>query len=181
MIDPAPDEPANTAGLSGGILTAVFVAVVAVGVLLSGVGRAPDRAEVGSRAPALTITTFDGKTFDLADHIEGGGGPVLVNLWASWCEPCRREFPSLSAFADAHPGVTVLGVAVRDQHDLALAFVEEMEPSFLVAFDGDDTINEAYPVFSLPGTFVIDHRGIVVDIVLGELTPVRLDEIALDL
>jgi cytochrome c biogenesis protein CcmG, thiol:disulfide interchange protein DsbE len=168
------------AGLSGGLLTVIFVAAIAVGVLASGLGGAPDRAEVGSTAPPLTVTGFDGTPFNLQAHVDGGGGPVLLNLWASWCEPCRREFPALSAFAAMNPGVTVVGVAVRDQLDDARAFAFEMQPSFLVAFDEGDLVNESYPVFSLPGTFIVDRNGVITDFVIGELTPARLSAIDFD-
>ncbi len=170
----------HRAGLSGGLLTVIFIVAIAVGVFVSGLGRAPARAEVGNTAPPLEVTGFDGTRFDLGAHVDAGGGPVLLNLWASWCEPCRREFPALSEFADAHPEVTVVGVAVRDQFADARAFAFEMQPSFLVAFDDGDTVNEAYPVFSLPGSFVIDRNGVVVDFVIGELTPARLAAIEFD-
>ncbi|CAN5771238.1 hypothetical protein BH23ACT5_BH23ACT5_02780 [soil metagenome] len=177
--DPS-DLTSRRAGLSGGLLTIIFVTAIAIGIFASGLGRAPDRAEVGTDAPRFTVTGFDGTAFDLEAHIDADGGPVLLNLWASWCEPCRREFPALSAFADANPDITVVGLAVRDQPDDARAFVAEMNPSFMVAFDIDDIVNEAYPVFSLPGSFVIDREGTVTDFVIGELTTARLNDIDFD-
>jgi thiol-disulfide isomerase/thioredoxin len=170
-----PDDLPGRAGLTGGVLTAIFVAVVLVGAVVAWVWRDSGVAEVGRPAPALAITTFDGEVFDLVQHFSEGGGPVLLNLWASWCEPCKEEFPALSEYAVRHPDVTVVGVAVRDQEDAARAFAEEMSPAFPVGWDRDRVVEEAYPSFGLPSTFLIDSRGVVVDIVLAQLTPERLD------
>lgn len=172
--DGLPEPPPARAGLAGGWLTAIFVAVVAAGAIFAVLGDTPEVAEVGRRAPAVVFTSFDGEAIDLADHVASGEGPVLLNLWASWCEPCKREFPALSTFAQANPGITVVGVAVQDQFEPARAFAEEMEPTFLVGWDAEDSVRDAYPSFGLPATFLIDAEGVVTDIVLAELTPERL-------
>lgn len=183
-----PDDVPARAGLAGGILAAIFLVVVAIGALVSWLtrddGMLGDQdnsgmvVDVGQPAPALTVTTFDGDVFDLGDHISMGRGPVLLNLWASWCEPCKREFPALSEYAATTPGVTVVGVAVQDQRDAARAFATEMDPRFLVGWDDDGSVRDAYPTFGLPATFLIDSQGIVVDIILAELTPGRLDSMS---
>lgn len=165
------------AGLSGGVLSGLFVVVVALGAAVAWLSNDGAVAEVGARAPALTITTFDGEVFDLVDHIRFDRGPVLINLWASWCEPCKREFPVLSEFARSHPEVTVVGVAVQDQLEAARAFAEENQPDFMVGWDRDDSIRDAYPSFGLPTTFVIDRNGTVVDVILAELTAERMESI----
>lgn len=175
------DEPEPTplrAGLSGGVLSGLFVVVVIAGVLIASLwGEQDTVAEVGRPAPALAFNTFDGELFDLVDHVRFERGPVLVNLWASWCEPCKREFPVLSEFATAHPDVTVVGIAVQDQLDSARAFAADNDPAFTVGFDADGSVREAYPSFGLPATFVIDRHGTVVDIILAELTEDRMESI----
>lgn len=167
-------ETAPRAGLSGGILTALFVAVVAIGTGVAFLGRGPATAEIGRPAPEFSLQAFGGGTFDLAEHLDRAGGPVLLNLWASWCEPCRREFPTLSQWAAAHPEVTVVGVAVQDTEKDARAFASSMQPSYQVGWDGDGSVRAAYPSFGLPASYVIDADGVVVDVVLAELTPDRL-------
>lgn len=175
-----PEDGSERAGLSGGLLSGIFLLVVAVGVLVSWL--LPDRqsatAAVGQPAPALAIVTFEGETFDMVDHFQRGGGPVLLNLWASWCEPCIREFPVLSEFAADNPDVTVVGVAVQDQEEDARSFAQQLDPEFPVGWDSDDSIRDAYPSFGLPATFAIGPDGTVTDIVLAELTPDRLERIS---
>lgn len=175
MTSDTPTEQTEArAGLSGGALTAIFVAVVGLGLLYAWLQGGPAVAEVGRPAPPLTVEAFSGATFDLDQHFASDGGPILLNLWASWCEPCKREFPALSDYAEANPGVTVVGVAVQDRLEPARDFAQEMQPSFLVGLDADGTVRDAYPSFGLPATFLIDANGTVIEIVLAELTPERL-------
>lgn len=173
------DTAADRAGLSGGLLSGIFIALVAIGAMVAWLipdGQGPT-ATKGEPAPAIAFVTFEGETFDMAEHFSRDRGPVLLNLWASWCEPCLREFPVLSQFALDHPDVTVVGVAVQDQEDAARSFAQELEPDFAVGWDSDGSIREAYPSFGLPATFAIDSDGVVTDIVLAELTPERIEGI----
>lgn len=173
------DDPPEGAGLSGGLLSAVFLVVVAVGALAAWIlsdGREA-AAAVGKEAPAFELATFEGDAFDLEGHLREGQGPVLLNLWASWCEPCVREFPLLSEYAEETPAVTVVGVAVQDRQEAARKFVTETRPRFVVGWDADGSIRDAYPSFGLPTTFVIDSNGVVSEIIPAELTRERLRSI----
>lgn len=172
-IEESPEAPPR-AGLSGGILTLIFVVVVAAGAWAASLTRTPAAAEIGREAPPLAFDTFDGGRFELAGHEAATNGPILLNLWASWCLPCRREFPLLSEYALANPDITVVAVAVQDQYEHARDFYTEMNPSFIVGWDGDGSVRAAYPSFGLPATFLIDSQGMVRDVVLAELTPERL-------
>lgn len=177
-----PESSPDRAGVRGGLLAGVFLIVVGVGALLAWllpVGEAATAA-TGQPAPAISFVTFEGEAFDLADHFRREEGPVLLNLWASWCKPCLREFPLLSRFAEENPEVTVVGVAVQDQEDAARAFVEDMDPGFVTGWDSDGSIRDAYPTFGLPATFVIDSDGVISDIILAELTAERLDSISFE-
>lgn len=122
-------------------------------------------ATLGGPAPEFVVPIIGGGQFDLADHI-GGNGPVVINQWASWCTPCREEIPDISAFADANPNVTVVGVAVEDSESQATAFAEEINATYELAL-GDPQFEDAYPRLGLPVTYVIDSSGTVVEIFNG--------------
>jgi thiol-disulfide isomerase/thioredoxin len=88
-----------------------------------------------------------------------GARPTVVNMWASWCGPCRQEMPAVQRFATSHPGVRVIGVAVNDQVDDARAFAKEVGVRFPLGFDADNQVADAYAVSGLPTTVVLDRTG----------------------
>lgn len=128
-------------------------------------------AEIGSPAPDFTVELTEGGSFTLLDH---RGGPVVVNLWASWCVPCRTEIPAISAFAAAHPDVVVIGVAVEDADDASRAFAKEIGAGYPLAL-GTSAFEDAYPRIGLPATYVLDERGVVTDIYNGIIDEEILD------
>lgn len=140
----------------------MFVLVVAVGLLIGWLFRAApgDVAEVGSEAPDFTVEVIDGGTFTLS---EARGQPVVLNLWASWCDPCRKEIPSISEYADANPDVTVIGVAVNDVDDDSREFAAEIGASYPLAL-GNREVEDKYPLLGLPGTYILDANGVVTDL-----------------
>ena len=155
-------------------LTGVFVGVIVVGLLLGWLLRSGETevAAVGSPAPDFTVPLISGGTFTLSEH----DSVVVVNQWASWCIPCRTEIPEISAFADANPDVTVVGVAVEDTPDAARDFAREVMASYDLGL-GNVEFESAYPRLGLPVTYVIDERGRVSDIVNGIVTREALEEL----
>jgi thiol-disulfide isomerase/thioredoxin len=134
-------------------------------------------AEVGELAPDFTVDLLDGGVFRLADHLAEDGRPLVINLWASWCVPCREEMPDLSDFARSHPDLSVVGVAVEDNLEDATAFGEEIGPAYPLAF-GNEQFEEAYPNFGLPVTYFLDGAGVITDVHNGILTGETLEEMA---
>jgi thiol-disulfide isomerase/thioredoxin len=132
-------------------------------------------AAVGSEAPNFTVELLDGGSFVLEDHLTDDGRPLVLNLWASWCLPCRTEMPEISDFASAHPEVAVLGVAVEDVLDDSQAFANELSRSYPLAF-GSNEFREAYPSVGLPATFIIEPDGTVSSIVNGIVDQESLEE-----
>lgn len=109
------------------------------------------------------------------------GTPVVMNLWASWCEPCRREMPLLEEIAKRYEGeVVILGIDVRDAPQNAIDFVEEVGVTYPIVRDPDVELAEPLtgePSPGLPQTFFVDenwrYSG---DPVLGELSEEQLTE-----
>jgi peroxiredoxin len=143
-------------------------ALLALAALL-GVGAAgaagPDRPmqaiEALPKAPSLVLPDEEGnKTWRLSDL---RGKVVLVNFWATWCPPCRKELPSMERlwrqFKDE--GLVVLGVNVGETGDEVFAFSKGLETplTFPLLLDEDSAVAQSWPVKGLPTTFLIDKQG----------------------
>lgn len=130
-------------------------------------------AQVGEPAPDFTVEVIDGGTFTLSDH---RGSPVVVNLWASWCPPCREEIPDISAFASANPDIAIVGVAVEDVERTARDFAAEIDASYPLALATAD-FEEAYPNLGLPATYIVDENGVVSQVHNGIVNEETLAEL----
>lgn len=144
---------------------AVLFAFIAAAAIL-GHASAADEAraapEIGAAAPALVLTALDGTTFDLAKL---RGKVVLVNYWATWCGPCRKEMPKLDAFYRRYHrrGLEIIGISIDFQRDFAkvrkavqaLAYPTAVAKA--ITDDGFDTPK------GVPITWVIDVDGKVRD------------------
>ncbi len=104
------------------------------------------------------------------------GTPVVVNLWASWCEPCEREMPMLSAAAVDERDVQFLGIDTLDSRSGAEAFIAEYAVPFPSLFDPDASVRTELGSFGLPVTVFFDADGNQVAKVDGELSQSTLDE-----
>lgn len=149
------------------------LAVGAVATWLGGPGTVDhQRLDAGPRSGPASAFTLP----DLADPAatvtlsEFRGRPVVVNFWASWCVPCRREMPRLAAAARRLDGrVSFVGVNYRDQRNDALAFVRQTAVPYRSGFDGDGAVGTSYGIYGLPTTVFIDARGRIVGRYLGEM------------
>ena len=106
------------------------------------------------------------------------GRVVLVNVWATWCDPCREEMPLINELAGrgAKDGYSVLGIAVEDTRAAIVEYVRAAKLNFPVALDLNSTVKRSYRIFGPPATFFIDHQGTIRDIVLGPMTAERARE-----
>jgi cytochrome c biogenesis protein CcmG/thiol:disulfide interchange protein DsbE len=155
------------------ILLALAIAVATTAAILWLVGSrsGSDSAHVavGSRAPAISGTTLDGGTFDLASL---AGHPVLINFWGPSCVPCRDEFPLLEAKLTQHAadGFAVVGVLTDDPPEPARAFVAQYGATWPTVLDPAQSAKAAYRVAARPQSYFVDAEGIVRSIQIGEVT-----------
>jgi len=107
-------------------------------------------------APTLALPDMDGKIVDLARY---RGKLVLVNFWATWCPPCRKEFPSLGRVRKLFKASEFEVLAVNVGEDTETVFSFAGAPDFPVLFDRDSAAMARWPVKGLPTTLVIDRQG----------------------
>lgn len=124
----------------------------------------------GERAAPFSVNLFSGEQFDLERHLASDSRPVFLNLWASWCLPCRKEMPAIDASAMRHPGVMFLGIAVQDDPIAAQAFAEEIGVTYPLAFDEGEIVDARYPSFGLPVSFIISEDGFILEQIFGEVS-----------
>lgn len=134
-------------------------------------------AWVGRPAPALTLPRLgDGALLSIESL---RGRPVIVNFWASWCEPCVRELPALQTFAARHDGPAdplVLAVNVGEEEATIRSFLDENDVSNLtVLLDRDMVAGDAWGARGLPMTFLLDPEGQVLAAQAGEITLAALE------
>lgn len=149
----------------------MFVGVVIVGLLVAWLLGDLGGTEV---APDFTVELLDGGSFTLSEHLAEDGRPLILNLWAHWCAPCRAEMPAISDYATAHPEIAVLGVAVEDVREKAAEFAEEVQVSYPLGFD-ESEFRDLYPTIGLPGTYFINPDGTVAGVINGIVTEESLE------
>lgn len=123
---------------------------------------------VGEPAPALAGTALDGSPLSLADY---RGRPVILNFWASWCGPCKDEFPLLKQALAAHEadGLAIVGVLFKDEPGAAAAFVASQGAGWPTVTDPDGAAATAWKVVAPPQTYFIDRSGVVRERQIGEV------------
>lgn len=128
-------------------------------------------------APNLTGSTLDGEPFALSDHL---GEVVVLNVWASWCAPCRAEAQDLQAVStEVGPeGVQFVGLNTRDSQAAAQAFVDRFGVTYPNVVDTDGSrqllFHDTLPPAAIPSTIVIDRQGRVAGRAIGEVDRSRL-------
>ncbi|MDK1118335.1 MAG: TlpA disulfide reductase family protein [Anaerolineae bacterium] len=119
-------------------------------------------------APDFTLDTTLGESITLSDL---RGQSVLVNLWATWCGPCRAEMPAIQKLYDEYKaqGFTVLAVNMtyQDNPFEVVPFVKEHNLTFPILLDETGEVGKKYQLRSLPSSFFIDSNGIIQEVIIG--------------
>ncbi|MBP5327554.1 MAG: AhpC/TSA family protein [Bacteroidales bacterium] len=118
------------------------------------------KSKVGSPFIDTPMVGMDGKPAKLSDYI-GKGEYVLVDFWASWCKPCRQGMPMLQEVAKKNPNLKVLGIAVSDKEDEALAAIKEMKITWPVLFDQPAASAQAYGLSAIPAMILFSPDGTI--------------------
>jgi peroxiredoxin len=124
--------------------------------------------QTGFQAPDFSLETADGEQFTLSAL---RGRPVLVNLWASWCGPCRAEMPAMERIFDQYKnqGFIVLAVNATNQDSVqaAVGFGEAHDLTFPLLMDLDGQVSAEYQLRALPSSYFIGPDGIIQEVVIG--------------
>jgi cytochrome c biogenesis protein CcmG/thiol:disulfide interchange protein DsbE len=148
----------------------VLVLVAFVGLLafrLWDTNTTEQRAD--GMAPEFTFTTFEGETISLAD-LKGKG--VVLNFWASWCDPCRDEAELLETAwrREQENGIVFIGLDYLDQEPAAKAYLEEFDITYPNGPDLQSQAARRYGIKGVPETYFISPEGEIVQTVIGPLT-----------
>lgn len=182
----SPDETPTTRGWHRLWWVVAAVSVLGLGVVLTAGLRFEGTGEGAATGPATQVKdeaaaplagrTLDGGRFDLADL---RGQVVVVNVWASWCAPCREELPLLAETARqwSGKGLSVVGLNVRDKDAAARQMLAETGAENLtVVTDPEGTLAVDWGVVGVPETFVVDRDGHVRVRAMGVVTRQWLDQ-----
>ena len=187
----SPPQPKTTVNVPILVVGLLFIAGL-VGVLASGFGKDPrdvfetrlveEDAAPEDRLPAInfSLPTLDGETVTLSGL---QGQPVVLNFWATWCQPCKLEHPYVLAAAEAYQpaGVIFLGVLHQDEPALARRYLKQAGQAFPTVYDDDNSTSIDYGVSGVPETFVIDAQGRIAKKFVGPVSPGEIEAVLKEL
>ncbi len=117
---------------------------------------------IGAPAPDYAAVSLDGAPVSLADQRENGR-VVLVNIWATWCKPCRQEIPALDTLYRRHSaaGLVIAGVSidVQGERDKIAAFARDLGASYPLWHDPDDRVSTTFLAIGVPASYLIGRDG----------------------
>jgi peroxiredoxin len=133
----------------------------------------------GDPVPSFGAPVLDGDSLHLASL---AGQPVMLNIWATWCAPCREEMPQLQALHEqlGPRGLRILGVSIdsRGSEPTIRRFVEEGGYTFTILHDPADAVSREFRTIGVPETFLIDGDGRLVRRWIGKFDPLAEDVVA---
>jgi peroxiredoxin/uncharacterized coiled-coil protein SlyX len=129
---------------------------------------------MGAIAPDFTLTGLTGEQVTLSQF---RGRPVVINFWATWCVPCRREMPAFQRAFETHQmdELVILAVNFEEGSDLVRPFVKELGITFEILYDSQAEVAKTYQVTGLPRTVFVDRQGVIQHIQVGEVQETLLE------
>jgi cytochrome c biogenesis protein CcmG, thiol:disulfide interchange protein DsbE len=154
---------------SGLVALCVAASLVALAVVASGsAGSAGTAPAPAAPAFSLPVLGHSGQKVALSDY---AGRPLIVNFFASWCEPCQQETPLLARFyRTEHGKVAIVGLDENDVLGSAMSFTHKEGVGYPVGFDPEVIAASAYGVAGLPQTFFLNAKHRIVDRIFGAVT-----------
>ncbi len=144
-------------------------------VVLPSDGIATNTKLAGQQLPKVELTTFTGEKISTQTLT---GAPIIINIWYSTCEPCRRELPVLaSAAAQYLDQVRFVGVNIKDSASVAKEFAAEYGVKFELLLDTNGSFISELGIATAPVTLAINAQGVIIDQVAGEISAGELDEL----
>ena len=150
-------------------LLILIILLVGVGfVIYQNLAKDVESVQVKKKAPDFTMTTLAGDEVTLS-QLEGKG--VLINFWATYCEPCIREMPTIQAQYEKYKdkGIEVIGINTGENEVTVTGYVNRLGVQFPIILDKNYKIVDLYQTGPLPRSIFIDKEGYVQSIILGEM------------
>lgn len=137
-------------------ICSVFAKIITIALLSSSIEVAA--LDVGQLAPDFTLKNTQGENLNLAEQ---RGQIIVINFWASWCGPCRKEMPILQTLHNKYSslGAAVWGVNVEQENQAGKDFLADLQLDFPLFFDNSNTITAKYQIEAMPTTVIVDRNG----------------------
>lgn len=135
---------------------------------------------VGATAPTFALANLGGERVDLRAL---RGSPLVLNFWATWCEPCRTEMPLLQSHYEAgrSAGLRILAINFDEPEPLVRSFVDELGLTFDILLDPGAYVQDLYRVRGYPTTFFVDARGVIRGHKVGAMESLELEAFLADI
>ncbi|HEY7683530.1 MAG TPA: TlpA disulfide reductase family protein [Gemmatimonadales bacterium] len=152
----------------------VLVLAVLAGLILGGIalvwyGPEVDAVAVGTRAPNFKLVDMaTGDSVAIRDHYRGH--VTLVNIWATWCDPCKEEMPSMQRLYDSlgQRGFRIAAVSIdQERPEVVTRFARDLKLTFDILHDRSGNIQQAYQTTGVPESFLLDTTGVIMKRVIG--------------
>ncbi len=142
--------------------------------------ESPALMQAGSQALDFELASLDDGNVALSDY---QGQVIIMNMWATWCPPCRAEMPGLNRFYETYKadGLVVLAVNGQESESTVRPFIQSNNFTFPVLLDLDGEVGRQYMARSFPTTYVIDRNGRIQHVKVGQITESELEQVVMPL